>query len=323
MAVVALGTLAVIAIAAADPAAMTTLPAEMEQIGKYELAYPYPSPDGQQVAFQSNMDGRWQLYALNTGDGSIRRLHSSASDDRNPAWSPDGTKIAFVSTRDGNDEVYVLELATGVTRSVSPHPGRDGHPKWSPDGQWLVFNRTFDPADKEGDESDIVRVREEGSQAEVISDTPEIETFPSFSPDGGSVVFVEWHPDADGAPARNGELIIVDLETKERRNITNSFAFDGYPHWGSSGEWIYFSSATEGGPKGREALIYRIHPDGTGLARLTALDGIDDVRAIPTDDEKTIYFNRDDGGRVFLYKMDLPTNSPAKSDASGSSSNSR
>ena len=277
-----------------------------EQIGAFELAYPYPSPDGEEVAFQSNMDGRWQLYAMRTGDGSIRRLHTSGADDRNPAWSPDGGKLAFISTRDGNDEVYILDRASGSVRTVAPHPGRDGHPKWSADGRWLVFNRTFDPADKEGDEdSAIVRVREDGSQFEIISDTPQIETFPSFSPDGKSVVFVEWHPDAAGARARNGELVIVDLETKERRNITNSFAFDGYPHWGASGEWIYFSSATEGGPQGREALVYRVRPDGTVLEQLTTLDGIGEVRAIPTADERTIYFNRDEGDRVFLYRMPL------------------
>lgn len=305
LAIVELGALAAIVIAAADPATMPSARSEMEAVGKYELAYPYPSPDGRQVAFQSNMDGRWQLYALSTGDGSIRRLHSSAGDDRNPAWSPDGTKIAFVSTRDGNDEVYVLDLATGVAKAVAPHSGRDGHPKWSADGLWLVFNRTLDPDDKEGNESAIIGVRADGSGLEVISDTPEIETFPSFSPDGRSVVFVEWHSDAAGTPARNGELVIVDLETKERHNITKSIAFDGYPHWGPSGEWIYFSSATEGGPNGREALVYRIRPDGTGMERLTTLDGVDDVRAIPTADEQAIYFNRDRDGRVLLYRMPL------------------
>lgn len=297
--------LTILAAALSQPVASEVPPAAAEQVGAYELAYPYPSPDGQDVAFQSNMDGRWQLYAMKTADGTIRRLHRSDGDDRNVAWSPDGSQIAFVSTRDGNDEVYVLNLASGSVRPLAPHPGRDGHPKWSADGRWIVFNRTFDPADKEGDESAIVRVRADGSQLELISDTPEIETFPSFSPDGRSVVFVEWQADAAGRPARNGELVIVDLETKQRRNITDSFAFDGYPHWGASGEWIYFSSASEGGPRGPEALVHRLRPDGTGLERLTPLDGASKVRAIPTADERFLYFNRDEEGRVLLYRMAL------------------
>ena len=115
-----------LAAALAQPAGNAVPPGEAQQIGAYQLAYPYPSPDGEEVAFQSNMDGRWQLYAMKTADGEIRRLQVSPADDRNPAWSPDGTKLAFVSTRDGNDEVYVLDLASGAARSVAPNPGRDG-----------------------------------------------------------------------------------------------------------------------------------------------------------------------------------------------------
>ena len=283
----------------AVPAAAT------EQVGKYEFAYPYPSPDGKDVAFQSNLDGRWQLYALKTEDGAIRRLHSSAGDDRNPAWSPDGTKLAFVSTRDGNDEVYVLDLATGTARPVHPHPGRDGHPKWSPDSQWLVFNRTFDPADKEGKKSAIVRVRIDGSGYEVVSDTEEIETFASFAPDGRSVVFVDWQPDAAGVAARNGDLVIVDLATKARRFLTRSPAFDGYPHWGASGEWIYFSMQTTNAAGRRVMPLHRIRPDGSGLERLSDSDDVTEVRAIPSADEKAIYFNRDQDGRVLIYRRPL------------------
>jgi TolB protein len=273
-----------------------------EPVGRYQLAYPFPSADGSRIVFQGDFDGRWQLYEMAVADGRITRLHVSERDDTHPALSPDGRRLAFISNRDGNDEVYVLDLASGAVRSVSPHPGKDGHPKWSTDGGWLVFNRTFDPADKGGDtDSAILRVRPDGSGLETLSDSPHIETFASFSPDGRSVAFVEWFADSAGTPASNGEIVTVDLASKERRNLTGSDVFDGHPYWGPSGEWIYFSSVVENG--GRRAMAsFRIRPDGSGRERLTPLDG---VRAIPSRDESQLYFNRSEDGRVLIYRQPL------------------
>lgn len=286
----------------AGPAGAASQAAE---VGAYELAYPFPSPDGATLVFQGNFDGRWQLYAMDAATGAIRRLHVSQRDDTHPAFSPDGSRLAFISNRDGNDDVYVLDLASGAARSVAPHPGKDGHPKWSPDGAWLVFNRTFDPADREGDrDSAILRVRPDGSGLEVVSDSPRIETFPSFSPDGNAVAFVEWFPGEAGEPARNGEIVVVDLASGERRNLTRSPDFEGYPYWSPADGRIYFSSAVEG-PSGREAVVQRIRPDGSGRERVTALDGASEVRAIPSADGNILYLNRSAGGRTLLYRMDL------------------
>lgn len=277
-----------------------------EELGRYELAYPFPSPDGRTLAFQGNFDGRWQLYLLDLGEGAIRRAHVSARDDTHPAFSPDGKRLAFISNRDGNDELYLLDLASGRARSVSPHPGKDGHPKWSADGAWIVFNRTFDPKDVDGDtDSAILRVRPDGSGLETISDSPRIETFASFSPDGRAVAFVEWFPDASGEPARNGEIVTVDLAGKARRNLTNSPEFDGYAYWAPDG-WIYFSAAAEGGPEGREAVVFRIRPNGSNRMRVTALDGENEVRAIPDRQGATLYFNRGGNGRTQLFHTPLP-----------------
>ena len=285
---------------------VATAPERLEPLGKYQMSYPFPSADGKAIVFQGDFEGRWQLYSMNLAEGGIRRLHDSPKDDTHPAWSPDGSRIAFISNRDGNDEVYVLDLATGTAKPVLPHPGKDGHPKWSSDGAWLVFNRTFDPADTGGDgDSAIVRVRPDGSGMTKVSDTPRVETFASFSPDGKSVVLVEWFPNAAGERNRNGELAVVDIATGARRNITNSDSFDGYPYWGASGDWIYFSTSVAGGPNPREAAVHRVRPNGRDLQRLTPLDGYNDARAIPSSDEKQLYFNITDKGRTHIYRVPI------------------
>jgi TolB protein len=276
-------------------------------LGKFDMSYPYPSSDGKRVVFQANFEGRWQLYAIDGSTGATSRIHTSAKDDTHPALSPDGKRIAFISNRGGNDDVYVLDIASGAARPVSPHPGKDGHPKWSADGQWLIFNRTFDPADKGGDnDSAIIRARPDGTGIQTISDTPRVETFPTFSPDGQRMVLVEWFPSAAGERNRNGELIVVDLASGTRRNITNSEAFDAYPYWGASGEWIYFSTIEADAAGQRRAVAYRIRPDGSVKQRLSEADGPSEVRAIPSQDESQLYFNVAGGGRTMIHRRPIP-----------------
>jgi len=274
-------------------------------IGRFEMAYPYPSPDNSQLIFQGDFDGRWQLYIIDLESGSIQRAHVSQQDDTHPAWSPDGEKIAFISNRDGNDEVYVLNLESGSVYSVTPHPGKDGHPKWSADGQWLVFNRTFDPSDKEGDsDSAIMRVRFDGTKLSVVSDTPNIETFASFSPDRTEVTFVEWIAEEGKRPS--GDIVVVDVKTGVRRNLTQSSSFDGYPFWGARGDWIYFSTFEALEKGGYEAVLYRVDPSGEHLEPLSDINGRHERRTITSIDEKSIFYNSTIDGQTLIFRSDLP-----------------
>ena len=46
------------------------------------------SPDGTQIAFESNRDGNFEIYVMN-GDGSNpRRLTNNRARDMMPAWRP-------------------------------------------------------------------------------------------------------------------------------------------------------------------------------------------------------------------------------------------
>lgn len=272
---------------------ITPLAASAEVIGAYQMSYPYPSPDGSRVVFQGNFDGRWQLYEMSVETGAVRRLHVSNGDDTHPAWSPDGAQIAFISNRDGNDEVYLLTLATGEARVVNAHPGKDGHPRWSADGAALIFNRTFDPNDRDGDvDSAIVRVALASNEAMTLSDTPNIETMASLSPDGRFLAMVEWMP---AEPNPMGDIVVVDLQTGARTNLTHSPEFDGYAYWGP-GDWVYFSTIVDAAGA-REAVLRRVRPRDGVIENLAPRDGVGEVRGVPDAREDTIFFNQVSAGR--------------------------
>ena len=53
------------------------------------------SPDGRQIAFESNLDGDMEIYVMNADGTNVRQITHNTLWDEGPAWSPDGTKFVF------------------------------------------------------------------------------------------------------------------------------------------------------------------------------------------------------------------------------------
>jgi hypothetical protein len=138
------------------------------------------SPDGTQLAFQTQTDGS---AIVTLSNGLIQPLSGWVDDpadvrvnpsfEGTPSWSPDGTHLAYSTTgTDGSDQLQSYDLATDqieVLRSASTTlscPQLLADPVYSPDGQNLSY-----------------------TYIEVVTDvTGDIECLPSevgISPDGG------------------------------------------------------------------------------------------------------------------------------------------
>ena len=58
------------------------------------------SPDGKSIAFQSNRDGPYHIFVMNSDGSNLRQITSgNDNDDRHPNWSPDGKTIAVDTGR--------------------------------------------------------------------------------------------------------------------------------------------------------------------------------------------------------------------------------
>jgi len=69
---------------------------------------PVWSPDASRIAFESNHDGKFQIYIMNTKGSNFVKLADNQGADGYPSWSPDGSRIAFESVRNGKRDIFVI-----------------------------------------------------------------------------------------------------------------------------------------------------------------------------------------------------------------------
>ncbi|MEM7028934.1 MAG: FHA domain-containing protein [Chloroflexota bacterium] len=79
---------------------------------------PSVSPDGQTIAFMSNRDGNWELYAISVDGQNLSRLTNNEANDGIPTWSPDGRFIAFATNRDGKWSLWRMNANGGQQRQL-------------------------------------------------------------------------------------------------------------------------------------------------------------------------------------------------------------
>ncbi len=201
--------------------------------------YPSLSPDGKDVVYAAEENGRFHIFHQRIGGKRRTNLTpNSTGNDVQPAFSPDGNVIAFRSSRSPQG-IYTIELSGENLRHISDE---GHHPSWSPDGKEIVVS-TFG--------RDQPSVRETSPQALYIIDVQTgarrklidgEATFPSWSPNGHRVAY--WfhsgmfgRRDIATVPAGGGEPVVV----------AKDFAVSNWnPVWSPDGKFLYFVSSRAG-----------------------------------------------------------------------------
>ena len=99
-----------------------------------------------------------------------------------------------------------------------------------------------------------------------------------------------------------GELFIANGDGSGEHKLNSGGNMDYDAMFSTDGKWIVFTSEHNG-----SANIYRIHPDGSGLERLTDDDGFDDQASLSPDDNQLALVSTSGSGTTNIWILDIKT----------------
>jgi len=102
-------------------------------------------------------------------------------------------------------------------------------------------------------------------------------------------------------PVKTG-VFIADGDGGHERALVRPDSLDYNASFSTDGKWIVFTSE-----RGGSADIYRVHPDGDGLERLTDYPGFDDQAALSPDGSTLAFVSTREGGFANIWLLDLAT----------------
>jgi Tol biopolymer transport system component len=226
------------------------------------------SPDGKQIAF-----GRTCFdtpSGLNTSPASatasaaspdpneascISVMNTDGSDQRTlldlpsaqPVWSPDSKQLAFIKADGTGCHIYAMNAdGSGSPTRLTTQP-IDCHSisisTWSPDGKKM--------AGELRGQIYVINVSgrgEDNNQPLRLTQGPESNSQPDWSPNGTEIVFV-----------RNSEIYKMNTDGSGVTRLTHNAESEGSPAWSPDGRQIAFVRVSAAGKLG----IYTMYSDGS------------------------------------------------------------
>jgi TolB protein len=192
-------------------------------------------PDGQALAYVSYRQGSPLVYLAKIFEGqSIANLTGEKADSQafSPAFSPDGKSLAFASNRAGSMDIYVAGGDGSNPRRLTTTGAKDTAPCFSPTGQELAFT-----SDRAGTPQ-LYLMDNEGLNVRRL-------TVGAGNYNDGCA----WNPAKQYSEiaytarleAGGFDIAIIDLATRQVRQITQGRGSCEYPSWAPNGRHLVFS----------------------------------------------------------------------------------
>ncbi len=217
------------------------------------------------------------------------RLTTDGRFKRDLAWSPQGDLLYFgLQQTPELLAIHQFDLATGQISRWHPQQNTsEFEPAFSADGRFAAWVQS-----RANLQLKLVIAPPNGSETAV------------FDPGGGfaGLRHPTWHPAGTqvcfSLPTAGGQqLITVDPQAKNRRDLTATAGINTHPAYSPTGDRLAFSSTRDG-----DYEIYVLQADGTNSRRLTHSPGMD-LRPTWSGDGGRIAFVTNREGNYDLWLM--------------------
>jgi dipeptidyl aminopeptidase/acylaminoacyl peptidase len=223
------------------------------------------------------------LWSIEVGANSAKRLTNDEADVRAPRPSPNGDKVVFASGRSGHQDLWLVAVDGSappqqLTKGAMPQDETRFAHSWSPDGSTVAYysNRTDTWS------NDLWLVDVEDQEEKQLTKSFMGLGDPSWSPDGlriaafGAAKSAHWYTEMS-------DLFIIDTKngTAEALSMQITAREPGAPAWSGDGSELFFSNHSRG-----EVTLWRLPAAGGVATRMSQAGGlIHDWDQSPQGDE--------------------------------------
>jgi Tol biopolymer transport system component len=210
-----------------------------------------PPPD-RSKGYVWKLYDEFDIYVANADGSDLQVLSASPGYDAEATVSPRGDTIVFTSTRDGDPELYLMNLDGSDVRRLTNAPGYDGGAFFSLDGSKIVWRAN----------------RPEGAD--------ELKKYEELRTEG----LVR--------PTRL-ELMVMNPDGSEQRQITKNSAANFGPFWHPDGRRIIFASNV-GDPQGRNFDLHLVDAEaGEAAEQITFAEQFDGFPMFTRDGKQLVF----------------------------------
>lgn len=204
-----------------------------------------------------------ELYVSDLNGKKVKRLTNNEVYDAEVTYAPDGHKILFGRQIDGKMDLWTMNPDGSNQKQITFTPDwQEGGALYLPDNKTII-TRAWKKSEEDirGRSMHLFTLQEDGSAFKQITFAEGTHWAPSPAPDGIHVFYVKV------LPPHNYEVFLLNLQTMEERQITNSPSFDGFPTISPDGKTLAFSSSRGNKPGDRSLSLYLMDVSSLSLSK--------------------------------------------------------